>query len=61
MSLITKSMNVLLAACCLAGCSSNKQTVEITVTNSTDLNRENEMVEIPVRNLENWLLPMGNG
>ena len=52
MSLITKSMNVLLAACCLAGCSSNKQTVEITVTNSTDLNRENEMVEIPVRNLE---------
>lgn len=55
MSLITKTMNILLAACCLTGCSVNKQKVEVSISNSTDLNRENEMVEIPMHELGHLL------
>lgn len=50
MNLITRATNILLAACGLAGCSSHPE-IHISVKNSIDLARENEIIEIPMRAL----------
>lgn len=51
MNILTKAMNILLAASCLAGCSSN-QTIHIQVNNPIDVDRNNEFIEVPMQSLQ---------
>lgn len=51
MNLFTKSMYILLASYYLTGCTS-KQCVHISVSNPTNLNRNEEMIEIPMKRLQ---------
>lgn len=53
-----KTANVLLAACCLAGCSPRAE-IQVSVRNPIGLPRENEMVEIPAKALA--ALHLGQG
>ena len=51
MNILTKAMNILLAASYLAGCSFN-QAIHIQVSNPIDLDRNNEFIEVPMQSLQ---------
>lgn len=48
MNQLMKVTNILLTACCMAGCSSQ---IQISVENPIELPRENEIIEIPLQTL----------
>ena len=58
MNLFMKATNILLAAYCLAGCSSHPE-VQLSVKNPIDLPRENEIIEVPLQALAALHLQQG--